>query len=73
MHEQSETLAELDLGMKAVAEARGLGWLRVPVPHDAPEFPALLADLAMPELMGALAPCRCVPDRGVLCLNAARS
>jgi protoporphyrin/coproporphyrin ferrochelatase len=72
MHEQSETLAELDVAMRGVAEARGLGYFRVPVPHDAPEFPALLADLVVPELLPGLAPCRCVPDRGVLCLNAAR-
>lgn len=72
MHEQSETLAELDIAMRAVAEARGLRFVRVPIPHDAPEFAALLADLAEPELRPGLAPCRCVPDRGVLCLNAGR-
>jgi ferrochelatase len=72
MHEQSETLAELDIAMRAVAEGRGLGYVRVPIPHDAPEFPALLADLVMPELLDGFSPCRCVPDRGVLCLNASR-
>jgi protoporphyrin/coproporphyrin ferrochelatase len=73
MHEQSETLAELDHAIREVAEGRGLGYFRVPIPHDAPAFAALLADLAEPELLPGLAPCRCVPDRGVLCLNASRS
>jgi protoporphyrin/coproporphyrin ferrochelatase len=72
MHEQSETLAELDHAMREVAEGRGLGYFRVPIPHDDPAFAALLADLAQPEPLSGLAPCRCVPDRGVLCLNANR-
>src|SRR5690606_31728747 len=36
MHEQSETLAELDLELREAAEARGLAFHRVPVPHDDP-------------------------------------
>lgn len=72
MHEQSETLAELDLAMRAVAEGRGLGFFRVPIPHDEPAFASLLADLAQTELLPGFSPCRCVPDRGVLCLNAQR-
>jgi ferrochelatase len=44
MHEQSETLAELDHVLRDVAEGRGLAFHRVPVPHDAPEFIRLLAD-----------------------------
>jgi ferrochelatase len=36
MHEQSETLAELDHELREEAEARGLGFHRVPIPFDAP-------------------------------------
>lgn len=50
MHEQSETLAELDLQLREGAEARGLAFHRVPVPHDDPRFAAVLADLAEPFL-----------------------
>jgi ferrochelatase len=66
MHEQSETLAELDHAMRAVAEGRGLAFHRVPVPHDAPAFTALLADLVDGAV--ALRPCRCSP--GSWCTNA---
>jgi protoporphyrin/coproporphyrin ferrochelatase len=45
MHEQSETLAELDHELREEAEARGLEFHRVPIPHDAPEFISLLTDL----------------------------
>jgi protoporphyrin/coproporphyrin ferrochelatase len=36
MHEQSETLAELDHELSEEAEARGLAFHRVPVPHATP-------------------------------------
>lgn len=77
MHEQSETLAELDHELRAEAEGRGLAFHRVPVPHDDPRFPGVLADL-VEEVLGdadrelGFAPCRCDPDVGTLCLNAAR-
>jgi ferrochelatase len=45
MHEQSETLAELDIELREVAEAAGLAFHRVPVPHDHPDFSGVLADL----------------------------
>ncbi|MGH7443807.1 MAG: ferrochelatase, partial [Longimicrobiales bacterium] len=45
MHEQSETLAELDHELRAAAEARGLRYHRVPVPHDDARFTTVLADL----------------------------
>lgn len=73
MQEHSETLAELDLGLRAAAEARGLAFHRVPVPHDDPRFVRLLADLVVPWLepagTGATAfeACRC--RAGALCLN----
>ena len=81
MHEQSETLAELDHELKGTADARGLGFHRVPIHHAAPRFISFLADLAEPFLDGA-APeppagserpwgdCRCKP--GAYCLNAER-
>jgi ferrochelatase len=70
MHEQSETLAELDHELKGDAEARGLGFYRVPVRHDAPEFIALVADLVEPFVKGEAEPwqaCACYP--GARCLN----
>jgi ferrochelatase len=73
MHEQSETLAELDHELRHEAEARGLGFFRVPIAHDAPEFIAFLADLAESSSAEAVGPapwrdCRCRP--GARCLNA---
>ena len=79
MHEQSETLAELDHELRSTADARGLGFHRVPIHHDAPEFISFLADLTEPFLRGgdpatpagsdrAFAACRCKP--GAYCLNA---
>ncbi len=75
MHEQSETLAELDVELREAAEARGLGFHRVPVPHDDARFIALLADLVQAAVAGgeaaglALAPCACRGAPGALCLN----
>jgi len=74
LHEQSETLAELDLDLRARAESRGLRFVRVPIPHDAPEVATILADLVEaalgapgrePARPGA---CRCRPGAAV-CLN----
>jgi ferrochelatase len=52
IHEQSETLAELDHDLKEKAEERGLSFYRVPVPHDDPHFIQLLADLIEPFITG---------------------
>jgi ferrochelatase len=74
LHEQSETLSELDDELREEATAQGLEFHRVPVPHDDPRLPALLADLVEPLLAGFdpgvynLRPCEC-RDRAV-CLNA---
>ncbi|HEX6134518.1 MAG TPA: ferrochelatase [Longimicrobiales bacterium] len=81
MHEQSETLAELDHELRETAEARGLEFFRVPIEHAAPAFISFLADLTVPFLAeaageparpaGSEAPwqeCRCKP--GAYCLNA---
>jgi protoporphyrin/coproporphyrin ferrochelatase len=83
MHEQSETLAELDHELKEQAEERGLGFFRVPIPHAAPRFIAVMADLvepflapealpaelpAAPRLGGPWQACRC--KAGGCCFNA---
>lgn len=44
MHEQSETLVELDRELREVAESVGLAFRRVPIPFDAPAFIDVLAD-----------------------------
>jgi protoporphyrin/coproporphyrin ferrochelatase len=83
MHEQSETLAELDHELKQAAEARGLGFHRVMIEHAAPRFIGVLAALVEPFLDGPQAAglpagpapgmawlaCRCKP--GAVCINAA--
>jgi ferrochelatase len=83
MHEQSETLAELDHELREEAEARGLEFFRVPIPYVAPEFLGVLADLVEP-LLDTLSPaalgtevgplplrrCRCRDVAGTYCLNA---
>src|SRR5262245_8896677 len=74
MHEQSETLAELDHDLKETAEARGLAYHRVPVPHDDPHFNTLLAYLVEPCITGRVdeagfRPCRCRVTPQTFCLN----
>ena len=79
VHEQSETLSELDGELREAAEAGGLDFHRVPVPHDDPRLPRLLADLVEPALAGFdpgyynLRPCRCRDREGAVCLNAPRA
>jgi protoporphyrin/coproporphyrin ferrochelatase len=83
MHEQSETLAELDHELKEEAEERGIGFYRVPILHSDPAFIDVLADLVEPFMKedaraGELPaepvagqqwlPCRCKP--GASCVNA---
>ena len=76
MHEQSETLVELDDAVRRLAEGLGKEFHRVPVPHDAPRFQAVLADLVEEALAGPprarLTACRCVRGRQVWCTNGAR-
>ncbi len=75
MHEQSETLSELDIVLRQEAEERGLRFHRVPVPHDDPRLALLLADLIEPLAGGAapagvpFGPCRCRPRPGTFCTN----
>ena len=77
MHEQSETLAELDGELREVAEEAGLEFHRIRIPHDDPAFAELLADLVedilRPEpIMGELGlrRCLCRATPSTFCLNA---
>ena len=76
MHEQSETLVELDVDLAEDASEVGLDLYRVPVPHDDPRFPDLLADVAEPFLSGfapsyyQLRQCQCRNKEGTFCFNA---
>ena len=78
IHEQSETLDELDRELREAVEAMGKEMYRVPVPHDDPRFAGVLADLVgqalgqSPATDPALAPCRCRPVPGTWCTNGAR-
>ncbi len=77
MHEQSETLAELDHDLREFAEGVGKEFHRVPVPHDDEGFIRFLADLVgaagAPEApSGILSPCRCTPWSGTWCTNGNR-
>lgn len=74
IHEQSESLAELDHDLRADAEARGLRFYRVPIPHDDPRLAVVLADLVEPLIAdrnaeAGLRPCLCRDRPGVYCLN----
>lgn len=74
MHEQSETLVELDHELRAAAEGRGLRFFRVAVPHDDARFIAVLADLvdarlASTESVLELVPCTCRADAATCCTN----
>lgn len=73
MHEQSETLAELDHDLREDAEARGLRYYRVPTPHGDPRLAIVLADLVEPLIAdrsteAGLRPCLCRDRPGVYCL-----
>jgi ferrochelatase len=73
LHEQSESLAELDHDLRADAEQRGLQFYRVPIPFDDPRVAEVLADLVEPLIADGmhsdLRPCRCRDEPGVWCLN----
>ena len=76
LHEQSETLHELDIDLKADAEAHGLDFHRVPVPHDDPRLATIVADLLEPFLADfdpsyhQLRHCQCREEPNTYCLNA---
>lgn len=81
MHEQSETLAELDDELREEAEERGLGFHRVPIPFADPDFIEMLAELVEGATEAAdvgvraragVAPlhaCRCKATSGTFCTN----
>jgi ferrochelatase len=75
MHEQSETLWELDNEVCDIATDAGFDFYRVPVPHDDERFPKVLADLVEPTLAGFdpglyhLRECRCTDRLDSRCLN----
>ena len=85
MHEQSETLAELDHELREEAEGRGLEFHRVKIPHSDPAFFSLMADLVepfagggapvpadRPEVAGVtLSQCLCNPAADTFCMNPA--
>ena len=79
MHEQSETLRELDHDLREAAEARGLAFHRVPIPHVHPRFIDVLADLVEerldekgPEATVRLRRCVCRPGGSARCTNGLR-
>jgi len=78
MHEQSETLSELDDELAEEAAAVGLDFHRVPVPHDDERFPSVLADLVEPFATDfdpeyyQFRQCQCRDVPGTMCLNAPR-
>ncbi|MGM0371349.1 MAG: ferrochelatase [Halobacteriota archaeon] len=76
LHEQSETLHELDVELREAAETQGLEFYRVPVPHDDPRLATVLGDLIEPFLADfdpayhQLRQCQCRDEPGTFCLNA---
>lgn len=78
MHEQSETLSELDVELREQAEFRGMEMARVPIPYDDDRFVQLLADLVEPFIAEFDAEyygyqqCTCRDAPRAMCLNARR-
>jgi ferrochelatase len=76
LHEQSETLSELDVDLAEAADEAGLEFHRVPIPHDDERVVGVLADLVEPFLADfdpgyyQLRQCQCRDERGTVCLNA---
>jgi ferrochelatase len=78
MHEQSETLSELDDELAEEAAEEGIDLHRVPIPHDDDRFATVLADLVEPFVTGfdpeyyQFRQCQCRDVPGTMCLNAPR-
>jgi ferrochelatase len=76
LHEQSETLSELDIELAEEAEEEGLDFYRVPIPHDDERIPSVFADLLEPFLADfdpgyyQYRQCKCRDKPGTMCLNA---
>lgn len=78
LHEQSETLSELDIELREDAIDTAQTLHRVPIPHDDERIGRVFADLIEP-LYGGFEPeyyqlrqCQCRDEPGTLCLNAPR-
>jgi ferrochelatase len=78
LHEQSETLSELDEELAADADTAGLEFHRVPIPHDDDRIPQVFADLVEPFIADfdpgyyQFRQCQCRNKPGTMCLNAPR-
>ena len=63
VHEQSETLDELDIELRAIVEARGMRYHRIRTPHAHPGMSGVLADMVvgavLDEKSGLLDTCLC--------------
>ncbi len=76
LHEQSETLSELDVELKEEAEEEGLEFHRVPIAHDDERLGELFADIVEPFIAGfepeyyQYRQCQCRDKPGTMCLNA---
>jgi ferrochelatase len=78
LHEQSETLSELDIELREDAIDEGHTMHRVPIPHDDERIGDIFADLVEP-LVADFDPgyyqfrqCQCRDEPGTVCLNAPR-
>jgi ferrochelatase len=78
LHEQSETLSELDIELREDAIDEGQTMHRVPIPHDDERIGDIFADLVEP-LVADFDPgyyqfrqCQCRDEPGTVCLNAPR-
>ena len=78
LHEQSETLSELDVELSEEADEEDLEFYRVPIPHDDERVPEVFADLVEPFVADfepeyyQFRQCQCRDDPGTMCLNAPR-
>ena len=78
LHEQSETLSELDIELREDAIDEGQTMYRVPIPHDDERIGDIFADLVEPLVTGfdpgyyQLRQCQCRDEPGTVCLNAPR-
>lgn len=78
LHEQSETLSELDIELKEDAIDEGQEFYRVPIPHDDDRLGEVFADVVEPLIAGfdpgyyQLRQCHCRDEPDTVCLNAPR-
>ena len=76
LHEQSETLSELDIELVEDAIDEGQEFYRVPIPHDDERLGEVFADIVEPLIAGfdpgyyQLRQCQCRSEPNTMCLNA---